>query len=192
MSDSIRTFVAVEVADRVRDAALAVIDELAQARGDVKWVRRENLHLTLQFLGQVPAAQINDVCRAVTDAVADAEPFALEIRGAGAFPNTRRPRTVWLGVTAGRDALVAVQKRVQKALKKLGFRPEDRPFSPHLTIGRVREGGPELAGLGQRIVERADTLCGESMIREVVVFSSELARSGPTYTALCRAPLAGG
>lgn len=191
MGDSVRTFVAVEVADKVRQAALAVIDELGQAGGDVKWVRRENLHLTLQFLGQVPHPQIADVCQAVSAAVTDVEPFELVIRGAGAFPNHRRPRTVWLGVAEGHDELVSVQKRIQKALKKLGFRPEDRAFSPHLTIGRVREGGPELAGLGQRIAERTAVMCGPSTIREVVVFSSELAPGGPTYAALCRGHFGG-
>lgn len=191
MGDSIRTFVAVEVGAKVRDKVLSVIDELGKAEADVKWVQRENLHLTLQFLGQVPGGQIPEICQAVSDAVAGSEPFDLEIRGVGAFPNVRRPRTVWLGVTAGRDELIAVQKRVQKALKKLGFRPEDRAFSPHLTIGRAREGGgPALAVLGAQIAARSGEVCGQSRIGEVVVFSSQLAPSGPTYTALCRASLA--
>jgi len=190
MADSIRTFVAVEVDPKVRDKAMAVIDQLGKSEADVKWVQRENLHLTLQFLGQVPAGQIPEICQAVTAAVADAEPFELEIRGVGAFPNTRRPRTVWLGVVDGREELVALQKRAQKALKKLGFPPEDRAFSPHLTIGRAREGGaPALAVLGAEIAARADEPCGRSRIAEVVVFSSQLARTGPTYAALCRAPL---
>jgi len=189
MPDSIRTFVAVEMAPEVRDAAVAVIDDLRQAEADVKWVARENMHLTLQFLGQVPADTINDVCLAVSEAVAGCEPFDLEIRGLGAFPNARRPRTIWLGVAAGREELAAVQKRAQKALKKLGFKPEDRPFSPHLTIGRVREGTPALA---ERLAGRADESYGRSPITEVVVFSSQLSPSGPTHTPLCRAPLGGG
>lgn len=186
MSDSIRTFVAVEMAAPVRRAAVAAIDRLRNSGADVKWVAAENMHLTLQFLGQVPATEINDVCRAVTGAVAGVEPFELEIRGVGAFPNARRPRTVWLGVSAGREELAAVQKRIQKALKQLGFKPEARQFSPHLTIGRVRESGPALA---EPITEGTDALFGRSPVTEVVVFSSELSRSGPTYTALCRSPL---
>ena len=184
--DSLRTFVAVEMAAAVRDAAVAVIDDLRKAEADVKWVARENMHLTLQFLGQVPADTINDVCHAVTEAVAGAEPLELEIRGLGAFPNARRPRTIWLGVAAGREELAAVQKRAQKALKKLGFKPEDRAFSPHLTIGRVRQSTPDLA---EQIARRPDQPYGRSPIAEVVVFSSQLSLSGPSYTALCRAPL---
>lgn len=186
MSDAIRTFVAVEMSPAVRDAAVAVIGDLSPSGADVKWVARDNMHLTLQFLGQVPADTINDVCLAVTEAVAGCEPLELEIRGLGAFPNARRPRTIWLGVAAGREELATVQKRAQKALKKLGFKPEDRAFSPHLTIGRVREGTPELA---ERIARHTDQPYGRSPIAEVVVFSSQLGPSGPTYTALCRAPL---
>jgi 2'-5' RNA ligase len=144
------------------------------------------MHLTLQFLGEVPADTINDVCLAVTEAVADCEPLELEIRGLGAFPNARRPRTIWLGVAAGCEELAAVQKRAQKALKKLGFKPESRAFSPHLTLGRVREGTAELA---ERIARQPDQSYGRSPISEVVVFSSQLRPGGPIYAALCRAPL---
>jgi 2'-5' RNA ligase len=179
----------VEIDAPVRDTVVGVIDHLRAAAGNVKWVDRQNLHLTLQFLGQVPANQIPDICDALSSVASGCSPFELEIRGLGAFPNARRPRTVWLGVTDGHDALVALQKQLQRALKRLGFRPEDRPFSPHLTIGRVREGGVAPASLAQQMSTRADALCGRSHIAEVVLFSSDLTPTGPIYTALGRAPL---
>jgi 2'-5' RNA ligase len=189
--DSLRAFVAVELDTRVRAAVVEVIEQLRSPGDGVKWVQRENLHLTLQFLGQTPAGQVADICHAIAEAVAASTPLELEIRGTGAFPNARRPRTVWLGVTEGSAALATVQKQVQKALKRLGFPPEARAFSPHLTIGRVREGGPPSSKLSAAIAALADQSCGRCPIAEVVLFSSELTPTGPIYAALGRMPLAG-
>ena len=144
--------------------------------------RPGNLHFTLKFLGEVPAEQTAAICQAVAAAVAETAAFDLEIHGAGAFPNAARPRTVWIGSAAGKDEMVALQGRVDKALKKLGYAPEHRPVSPHLTIGRVRGGGPALAQLGQRIRQHADEPLGTMTVRAVTVFSSELSRTGPAYT----------
>ncbi len=188
--DSLRTFVAVEIDARVRAAVVDVIEQLSSPGDGVKWVERENLHLTLQFLGQTPAGQVADICHAIEEAVAASTPFELEIRGAGAFPNARRPRTVWLGVTEGSTPLGAVQKQVQKALKRLGFPPEARAFSPHLTIGRVRDGGPASSKMSAGLAALAYESCGRCPITEIVLFSSDLTPTGPIYTALGRIPLA--
>jgi 2'-5' RNA ligase len=188
--DTLRTFVAVEIDARVRAAVGDVIEQLRSPDDGVKWGQRENLHLTLQFLGPTPAGQIADICRAIGEAVVGCAPFELEIRGTGAFPNTRRPRTIWLGVTAGSEALGAVQKQVQKALKRLGFPPEARAFSPHLTIGRVREGGSASSHLSAGIAALADESCGRCPVTETVLFSSDLTPAGPVYTALGHMPLA--
>jgi len=191
MPQKIRAFVAVAISGDVRRAAAGVIDDLRGAGAAVKWVEPGNLHVTLKFLGDVDAGAIHHVGRAVEQAVADAAPFEFEVRGAGAFPDTRRPRTVWLGIGGGGHEIVALNARIEPPLKKLGFPKETRRFQPHLTIGRVRRGGPGVAELGQRIAARGDLALGRTHVAEVIVFSSRLGRSGPTYEALARAPLAG-
>jgi RNA 2',3'-cyclic 3'-phosphodiesterase len=189
--ETLRTFVAVETAGSVRDAAVKLIDVLREAGADVKWVQRQNLHLTLKFLGDVPQAEIARVCEAVAQAAAEVEPFDLQLHGAGAFPSAHRPRTVWIGAAAGAAEMITLAERIEAALKQLGYAPEGRAFQPHLTIGRVRGGGPTLNELGRRIALHAGGDLGLSPVEEVVVFSSRLGPGGPTYEALSRARLGG-
>ena len=191
MKQKIRTFVAVEIGSEVRNRAAELIAALSAAGADVKWVEPKNLHLTLKFLGDVDTGEIHQVCRAVQDAVADAAPFEFELRGAGAFPGAGRPRTVWLGVAQGEEELVALNGRIEPPLEKLGFRREARRYQPHLTIGRVRRGGPGVRALGELLSQRSDFEAGRTAVAEVIVFSSQLDRSGPTYEPLARAPLGG-
>jgi len=191
MNQKIRTFVAIETSSAVRDWAAELIDEFRRTGAEVKWVAPQNLHVTLKFLGDVDAGEIQQVCRAVEQAVADAAPFEFEVRGAGAFPDTRRPRTVWLGIGQGSHQIIALNERIEPPLKKLGFPKEARQFQPHLTIGRIRRGGPGVAELGELIAEHEDLDIGRTLVGEAIVFSSQLGRSGPTYEALARAPLGG-
>jgi 2'-5' RNA ligase len=186
----LRTFIAVAASPEVRRGALALIEALRPAAGDVKWVEEENLHWTLQFLGDVDELDTPAVCEAVAKAVADIEPFELEARGAGAFPSAGRPRTLWLGAAGGSKEMIALQKAIQKKLGKLGFRGEARRYVPHLTLGRAgRRAQPtslsaELAGL-------ADFDAGSMLVDEVTVYSSRLGREGPTYEVLTRPGLSG-
>ncbi len=189
MKQTVRTFVAVELDDAVRRAAEELTEGFRRSGADVKWVAAANMHLTLQFLGDVPLPETAAVCKAVARAAREVEPFELEIRGAGAFPHPGRARTVWLGAGAGLDQMVSLHDRVEDALAELGFRKERRRYAPHLTIGRVRRGGPGLAELGTMIRDQADYAAGRCTLCEVVVFSSQLEPAGPVYTPLGRAPL---
>jgi 2'-5' RNA ligase len=189
MKNTTRTFVAVEIDSAVRARVVELIEKLRGAPVDVKWVEAHNLHLTLQFLGEVQSREIPRVCQVVQAAAAEVARFELELRGAGAFPSANRPRTLWLGAGRGAEQMSVLHKQVETALKKLGFRPEGRRFEPHLTIGRVRSGGPGLAELGRLVQEQAAFEAGCSRINEAVVFSSQLTSSGPIYEALSRARL---
>ncbi len=186
----IRTFVAVDVAEAVRERAAQLIELLRGAGGDVKWVEPHNLHLTLKFLGDVAETEVNSVCQAVARAAAGMPPFLMSVQGAGAFPHIGRPRTIWIGVEEGTEPLQSLQRAVDKALKPLGFPKEQRAFHPHLTLGRIRRGGPELHALSDRLREQQGFDAGSSMIDEVVVYASYLDRSGPTYQAMSRVALA--
>jgi 2'-5' RNA ligase len=191
MKHTVRTFVAVEIDAATRQRVEQLVEELSALPADVKWVEAHNLHLTLKFLGEVATQEIPQVCEAVRQGAIQVEPFELEVRGAGAFPNTRRPRTLWLGVGTGQQEMVTLLGQIEEPLRKLGFRPEHRRYDPHLTIGRVRRGGPTLAQLGRLIEQHADFDAGRAKVSEVVLFASHLDSTGPTYEALSRAKLGG-
>jgi 2'-5' RNA ligase len=191
MKHVVRTFVAVEISSAVRDGTAALIERFRTAGADVKWIAPHNLHVTLKFLGDVATQEIPGVCEVVRRVVEDMAPFEFEVRGAGAFPNLNRPRTIWLGVTRGQAELVELNERIELPLAKLGFRREARRYEPHLTIGRVRRGGPAIAQLSKLLGEHAEHEVGRTSVSEVIVFSSQLDRSGPTYDPLARAPLRG-
>ena len=185
----LRTFIAVETSPEVRSHTGRMIERLRRAGATVKWVDTSNIHLTLKFLGDVAADEIPGVCQAVTDAVSDLGAFEVQCRGAGAFPDTSRPRTVWIGVEEGEQQMVALHEAVDVALERPGFRRERRRFHPHLTIGRLRHGGGSMRELGRLIDEHSGFEAGRMRVEQAVVFSSELTREGPIYTVLSRAGL---
>ncbi len=192
MKHTVRTFVAVEIDAAVRSRAEKLIERLAGSPADVKWVEAHNLHLTLKFLGDVPSGETPRVCDAVARGAAKVEPFELEVCGAGAFPSAGRPRTLWLGSGDGEQGMIELHGHVETPLAKLGYRKEHRRFHPHLTLGRVRRSGPGVAELGELVKQNADFPAGRLTVREVVVFTSQLTRTGPTYEALSHAKLAVG
>jgi 2'-5' RNA ligase len=189
---SIRTFVAVDVADSVRQRAAQLIDLLgAGGAAHVKWVAPQNMHLTLKFLGDVPQAEVNAVCQAVAGAVDGAAPFVMRVQGVGAFPHIGRPSTIWIGVDEGARQVGDLQQVVEKALKPLGFPRERRAFHPHLTLGRIRRGGTEARGLSDGLRQQQGFDAGETKIDQVTVYASYLDKTGPTYQAMSRVPLTG-
>jgi len=192
MKHTLRTFVAIEIGSANRARAEELIETFRAAEADVKWVGPENLHLTLKFLGEVKSRETHRVCEAVQRGAAKVDPFEFELRGAGAFPNARRPRTLWIGGGMGEEEMIALHDHVDAALGKLGFRKEHRRFHPHLTIGRVRRGGPGVVELGQLVEQYVNFSAGRVSVRQAVIFSSQLTGSGPIYEALGRAKLGGG
>ncbi len=195
MKQTVRTFVAVEIDEPTRRAAAKLIAKLDVASVDAKWVQPQNLHLTLKFLGDVPLKETARICQAVQKAAEQVEPFELSIGGAGAFPTPDRPRTVWIGSrankNAGEDPMATLHKHLETRLAKLGFRKDSRRLAAHITIGRIRRGGPGRPQLARLIEENAQCEIGKTTVREAVVFTSELSREGPTYHPLGRAKLGG-
>jgi 2'-5' RNA ligase len=189
MKDTVRTFVAVETSGAVRQKAVELIEVLTAAGAKVSWVKPNNLHLTIKFLDEVRWNDIADVTRAVEQAARSVEQFELEIRGAGAFPNPDRPRTLWLGTAAGSEPLGVLHAALEKALKPLGFPKEHRRFAGHLTLGRIRDAGPGSHELGALLKKHADFSAGRFNVEELVVFSSELTPQGPIYETIGRAGL---
>lgn len=143
MSGTMRVFVAIELPEPVKRALAGVVEELRQKdiRG-LRLARPEGIHLMLKFLGNVPVEQVDDIANAVTQAARGHAPFELALGSTGVFPNAERPRVLWVGVEGDMSPLLSLQIDVEDALEKLGFEREKRRFSPHLTIGRIREGTP--------------------------------------------------
>jgi len=191
MKNTLRTFIAVEITQTIRARAGELIAALAGASADVNWVEPHNLHLTLKFLGDVQQQEIVRVCQAMARGAAEVKPFELDVRGAGAFPNAARPRTVWLGAAAGAEPMVVLHDRVEAALAKLGYREEHRRFQVHLTIGRVRGAGAGIAELGSLLQQHADFPAGRMTVGKVTLFASTLTPDGPIYDVLGTAPLGG-
>jgi 2'-5' RNA ligase len=187
----VRSFVAIELPPEVRDALAGVQACLRPLTKDVRWVAPEGIHLTLKFLDGIPAAMVPRVAGALALLEASAPP-ALRLDSAGAFPNWRAPRVIWVGLGGDIEALSVLRGRVEQVLRPLGFSPDLRPFSPHLTLGRVRdnarpEGLRDLAGAAQALKVEPAPFRADG----VTLFQSRLTPSGAVYTALARVSLFG-
>jgi 2'-5' RNA ligase len=191
MSRIIRTFVAVEIPLETRDRARRAIAALDTTSAKVKWVEPQTLHWTLKFLGDVDILETPAVCEAVRKAVEPLAPFDVEAWGVGAFPDLTNPRTVWIGMRHGSEQMIELHDAVEFELSKLGYRSENRRYRPHLTIGRVRQSPDGIEELAEVIEAHADFDAAVSLVEEVVVFSSQLNREGPTYEPLCHVDLRG-
>lgn len=185
-----RTFIGVAAIDEVEVAALAAIDRLRAVADGVKWVEPENLHWTLHFLGDLSDQEMAEVCLRTARAALQVEAFSLAAHGVGAFPSPARPRTLWLGAGEGAESFRRLHAAIDAALRPLGFRGENRPFTPHLTLGRLQAGGRTGPRLTAELVALTDFDGGAMSVDEVICYASELSREGPSYTVLARAPLA--
>lgn len=186
-----RTFIAIELDAALRRPLLKLLrEELPQTR-DVRWATEQQLHVTLKFLGEISDAQLPRVCEAVQTASTQVPPFPLSISGLGCFPGQRNPRVLWCGVE---DPTGGCQRWVELAdplFADLGFKPETRAFTPHITLGRSRS----TAG-GQVIREVLDTVpppqTDQMQVERVVIFESRLLPTGAQYKPLATVPLGAG
>lgn len=184
-----RLFLAVFPPDDVQVAASRAADALRASPGGrgVAWVKRENLHWTLRFLGERDEAEASRAAQALRAAAVGHAPFDVALSGAGAFPNARRARVLWLGLAEGDAPLRALAASLERALRELGFAAADKPFAPHLTLGRVRERDADWsAGLAALRVDAPRFRVGEARL-----VRSTLAPGGSRYETLERVPLGG-
>ena len=183
-----RLFVAVPFPLTVKNELGKLIDDWRRERDKVGWVKKENLHLTLKFLGETPAEKLEPLKAGLSSSLSGLTAFSLSLSGAGAFPNLNRARVIWIGVSEGQEKLANLAEKVEEATLPLGFPSEKRGFSAHLTIGRVKDSGPSEPLLAK---VRACTFEAQGIIvSEVVLCQSELAPGGAIYTPLARFELA--
>jgi 2'-5' RNA ligase len=168
-----RLFVAAVLPDELRRALEALQARLASLPLPVRWSHPETMHLTFAFLGETSEAVAERIPAAVAAAVAQGPaPFRLEARGCGTFPGHGRPRVVWVGLQGDIDAAVRLKRVVDTALEPIGFRPEDRPFRPHLTLGRVAEG--RMGNWREPLAAESETAIGSLDVRALTLFESRL------------------
>jgi RNA 2',3'-cyclic 3'-phosphodiesterase len=191
--EMIRSFVAIDLPERTQAALQAVIERLQAEtpRGSVRWSRVSGIHLTLQFLGDVAEGKLDKIITALTEVAVRHRPFTVSVQGTGCFPNMRGPRVVWAGVAEESGALAALQRDVEQALIPLGFKPEDRAYHPHLTLGRAGRSADasDQRRLGEVV---ATTDVGELDRVKVAAFKlmrSDLRPDGAVYTPLAEFPL---
>ena len=177
----IRAFIAVNLAPPVIEEIAKVQAVLQEARGDVRWTRVESLHLTLKFLGDIARNQVEPIVSALREALRERPSLHLEAQGVGAFPNLKRPRVLWAGIQGA--GIKELSETIETVLMPLDFPPEEREFTPHLTLGRVRSlrGWERVLGVVKKYKQ---TYFGRSTVDQVILYQSDLRPEGAVYSVL--------
>ena len=187
----IRAFLAVNLSVPVTRAIAELQGALRQGiprELRVAWVPPANLHLTIKFLGPTEPEAAAAIADTLATALEKTPPCEVRARGAGAFPDPRRPRVLWVGLEDPSGGLAGVHRVVEDRMADLGFAREERPFSPHLTLGRVKDGHADVTAL---LATTAERQLGTSIVREIVLYESRLRAQGAEYVALRRVPFGG-
>jgi 2'-5' RNA ligase len=185
-----RLFIALELDEETRSELAEEIAHLAGHHPKIRWVAPENLHVTLQFLGNVEDNAVPEICAAMDEAAAVSSPFDLEIRDLGCFPRPDRPRVVWAGCGIGSEQTVRLARDLGAVLEPIGFPPEKRAFTPHVTIGRVKQPG-HAQGIETLLADPQTVLFGHMDVPHMTLFMSETKREGPRYSPMYRCNLNG-
>ena len=189
-SERLRLFVAIAIPERVRNEMTAVQRELKPlALGDVRWTKAEQLHLTLKFLGNVPASSVEAVKESLAEACAATAPFHLQAEGIGFFPNERQPRVVWVGFEGGGNELAVLQMRVERRLAPFVEKPGEGKFLAHSTLGRFQKYRQyKSEKFLPRAIALRDHVFGEWRVGNVGLFRSELSPEGARHTEVAVFP----
>lgn len=190
----LRTFIAIELEETLLIAIRGVQDKFKRQvpPGSVRWVAPDGIHLTLKFLGDTPEGRLPEIEAALRRACAGFTPFEFSVEGRGCFPNYRRPRVIWVAVRDKGQTLARLNAAIEREVSPLGWPTEDRPFSPHLTLGRVGQSADRSAemAIGQAIEKSVVEQIGLQKVTAVSLIRSELRPAGAVYTPLVHVPLA--
>jgi RNA 2',3'-cyclic 3'-phosphodiesterase len=179
---ALRCFIAVGIPGPLKEAVAGAIEALKKCGADVRWVAAENVHLTLKFLGETGESMVVRISDALSERLSSYSPFCINISGVGCFPDIRRPRVIWVGIEES-PALKKLAGEVESLLADFGYPADDRAFSPHLTIGRVRS--PKgIRGMMKDLEKLAAYSFGAMEIESVSLMKSELRPAGAEYGSL--------
>ena len=188
----VRTFLAIDLDEAILDRLAAAEADIRDDRAKMRWVERDNRHITLNFLGDVPDDLLNDVCKVAAGAAGEVEAFEFRVRGVACVPASgRQLRMLWAGVDDPAGRMTKLQARLADGLSGLGLRGEERAFKPHVTLARIRfvkDPGPLRSAAGKF----ADADFGARCAEELVAYASRLTPAGPVYTPVARARLGKG
>ena len=179
----IRTFIAIELPEKIIYTISKVQEEIKSYGLKIRWVRPENIHLTLKFLGDIQEADTEKVARAVSESVTGYHPISIAVKGIGVFPGIKRPRVIWLGISKQLDLLTGLQKTLDEKLEAIGFPKEKRPFRGHLTMGRLKD-KIDPKRLNDVLKEFNKFESGYFIADRIILYKSELKPKGAVYTKL--------
>ena len=188
---TIRTFLAIELPEEIRKEIANIQDHLKKnIRGVITWVRPERIHLTLKFFGNISGDDVVNISRVVENSVAGVRPFSLSVKAVGVFPDVMRPRVVWLGINGDVVPLSNLHKVMDRGFQDYGFKREERPFRPHLTLGRIKS--PKgMVGLATVVEGGGGYISGQFQAGGLTLFKSDLTPGVAIYTKLAWFPLRG-
>ena len=190
--EQIRSFIAIELPDELKLELIQLEARLKSGKQPwVKWVNPYSIHLTLKFLGNIAVDRTGEITRAIEDAVQGISPFHLEVKELGVFPNLRRVQVAWVGISGELDKLSQLQKRIETNLTPLGFAPESRAFTPHLTLARLRDQASldERQRFGQLIANAKFEAAYTIEVDAISLMRSQLTREGAIYSRISLAEL---
>ena len=183
MIEKIRSFIAIEIPEEVRQKLREVLLELRGSGAEVKWVRPEGIHITLKFLGETNRETLEALSAVLRPLAEGSSSFEVKAQGLGCFPSLRNPRVVWAGLVEERGALSELQREIETAAAGFAFPAEERPFKPHLTLGRVRSSKGKIP-LTQVIEKNAGLGLGSFRAEQVILFRSDLRPGGAVYSKI--------
>ncbi|MFA5085110.1 MAG: RNA 2',3'-cyclic phosphodiesterase [Candidatus Omnitrophota bacterium] len=178
-----RAFIAIELSEEIRKSLAQIEAHLKYSAADVKWVETGNIHLTLKFLGDIAEENCEKIIAILDDIGRSFKPFEISIKDIGAFPNIDYPRIIWVGLDKGAIESKALAEKIGEETLKIGFQKEQRPFAPHLTVGRVRSPKNKEA-LKQKILSCQLSAVSRQLIRSIILYKSILTPKGPIYTKI--------
>jgi 2'-5' RNA ligase len=178
----LRCFIAINLPESVKNILTGLQQELGQCGADIRWVRPENIHLTLKFLGDINKEAVEDIVKILELAGEEHAAFDFEIFGAGVFPNMKSPRVLWVGLKTG-ELFAALHQMIEKGAASLGFKAEKRRFLPHLTLGRFRSSRGK-SNLIEKIRFFEKNSFGSFNIKSVCLMQSTLKPAGAEYTIM--------
>lgn len=179
----IRAFLAVDLSDQLKDEIGQIQIKLKKGIKNIKWVRRDNFHLTLKFLGNIDSNKLPDLKDGLSRVIQGRDIFSVNFNRLGGFPNIFRPKIIWLGVDQGKSELMNLQKIVETELLSQGFPKERSAYSPHLTLGRAKR-DTDLSLFSQILKQTNITLTQNTIIKSIKIFKSDLQSTGPIYSCL--------
>lgn len=188
----IRTFLAIDIPKEITDSMEKIQYRLRNSlkEGMIRWTKPNSVHLTIKFFGSISDRDIEHITGLLKDSVKGFKPFELTAEKVGVFPNARQPRVLWLGITGGDNSFMTLQKQIDDDLHGIGFPREERPFRPHLTLGRTKA-HRGIEGLSGVLEEFKDYRAGTFPAAGLTLYRSDLRPEGPIYTKLGYFPLGG-